>query len=268
MLKITHSTLSGAIKKAAFDLYNYGHEIKTETWQATKNPPEMIEVLNHSFCALIPGPKSLLVDECKPDLPWADEHFAERVSGIAHNPPPSHVRWPYRGRNDNGEHLFDGKFSHTYPERMWSHSLPLHNGGPRGIRYAFGDLSHVVKLLYRQPNTRQAFLPIWFPEDTGARQEQRVPCTIGYHFIMRADHLHCVYPIRSCDFIRHFRNDVYMAGLLVQWILNELQSEELIEHMNTHAFDWSKVMPGTLKMDITSLHCFANEKEMLRKHFK
>jgi hypothetical protein len=46
-----------------------------------------------------------------------------------------------------------------------------------GIRYNYGDLNDVVDLLARSPATRQAVLPVWFPEDTGAVHGERVPCS-------------------------------------------------------------------------------------------
>jgi thymidylate synthase len=76
----------------------------------------------------------------------------------------------------------------------------------------------VIDLLRDRPTTRQAFIPIWFPEDTGAHHGERVPCTLGYHLMARDGRLKIVYYMRSCDFLRHFRDDVYMAGRLCQWV--------------------------------------------------
>ena len=181
-----------------------------------------------------------LQEQTHPNLPWAEEHFGERVGGLPLNPPPSHVRWPFAQAN-NADHTQLGQFSHTYPERMW----PKHagDGFPDGIRYPLGDLEDVVQLLKRSPYTRQAYLPIWFPEDTGAVSNQRVPCTLGYHFLLRGDALKIVYYIRSCDFFRHFNDDVYMAGRLCQWMAHAIGAK-----------------PGRLVMHISSMHIFAPER--------
>jgi thymidylate synthase len=88
----------------------------------------------------------------------------------------------------------------------------------QGIRYEYGDLDDVVNLLYEHPFTRQATFPIFFPEDTGAVHGGRIPCTLHYHFLRRGDSLHLWYAIRSCDAVRHFRDDVYMATRLCQWV--------------------------------------------------
>ena len=262
---------SDAIKWTKERLHDCGFEVKTEKWQSVSAPDNMWEILNHSFQFFIPETLSDLVSEVRPNLPWADEHFEERVCGFPHNPPPSHVRWPFAQKNNE---QFGGttKFSHTYPERIWPKhagalTTPLEDlkqkiskeGNPyplKGIRYNYGDFSDVVDLLHKEPFTRQAFLPIWFPEDTGSVHGERVPCTIGYHFIRRGDNMHVVYFIRSCDFVRHFRDDIYMACRKVYWLLENLRKKE----PNV----WKKVKPGYFAMHITSLHCFSKEKGILK----
>ena len=129
-----------------------------------------------------------------------------------------------------------------------------------GIRYNYGDFGDVIDLLQREPYTRQAFLPMWFPEDTGSVHGERVPCTIGYHFMRRGDYLHIVYYIRSCDYLRHFRDDIYMACRKLMWVLDELKTRDPKR--------WSNVVPGYYAMHITSLHCFNKEKEVLKQKNK
>lgn len=215
-----------------------------------------------------------------PNLPWADEHFAERIGGQPLNPPPSHERWPWA--RHNVKHQADTKFSHTYPERMWpkhAGEVDCHHGyvvsgpsdimpvdrygqaddgrqvcnGRSGIRFEYGDLSDVVNLLVNKPLTRQAYLPLWFPEDTGAVPGQRVPCTLGYHFMIREGRLSCRYYMRSCDIIRHLTDDVYLAGRLMQWMCREINFR-----------DWfQEYIPGNLIMHIASLHAFTGDKYTL-----
>lgn len=230
-------------------------DVMVGEWQAiqSKDLPQAstIEVEDVSIEVSLPADHDVWAQRIKPNLPWAEEHFQERVSGIPHNPPPSHVRWPFAQRS-NEEHTTSGKFSHTYPERFWpkwvigeySDGLEVHHG----LRYPLGDLEDVVILLRDRPGTRQAFLPVWFPEDTGAVDNQRVPCTLGYHFLVRNGQLKIVYYIRSCDFYRHFRDDVYMAGRLGQWV-----SEQL-----------GNVFPSRLVMHMSSLHIFSAERERVQ----
>lgn len=226
---------------------------------------------------------------------WADEHFLERVGGEPLNPPPSHERWPWSRHNANHQEGVLHQFSHTYPERIWPRhagEVKCHGGytsgdpveavdkygladdgrqvcnGRSGIRFEYGDLQDVVDLLVRSPMTRQAFLPIWFPEDTGAVHKQRVPCTLGYHFMVRNGKLSCRYYMRSCDLIRHFPDDVYMAGRLMQWVCGQVNAER---YGDTRATDGSPedppgfqaIEPGNLVMHIASLHAFTGDKHKL-----
>ena len=182
----------------------------------------------------------------QPNLPWAEDHFRERVSGTPVNPPPSHEYWPFN-RQANKEHTdSEGRFSHTYPERFW----PKHAGGNfvdhQGIRFAYGDLQDLLLILEKNPFTRQAYLPVWFPEDLdAARQGERVPCTLGYHFLqVRPGMLDCTYFMRSCDFLRFWQDDIYMAGRLLQWV----------------AMNFSNLEVGTLHVHLANLHAFVGDR--------
>jgi hypothetical protein len=249
------------IRWTAQQMYDYSYEVHTEKWQGKeiKHDPKytMIETLNLSFsCQMSPDIKEI-GEQIKPNFAWADEHFEERVSGLPLNPPPSHVRWPYAQKNNEE---FGGleKFSHTYPERIWpKFASDIPNSKMSGIRYEYGDFNDVVELMSREPFTRQAFLPIWFPEDTGSVTGERVPCTIGYHFIRRGDWVHVVYYIRSCDFFRHFRDDIYLCAKKVFWLIEKLREKD--------PENWNNVKPGMLTMHITSLHAWAVEKSLLKK---
>jgi len=249
------------IKWTAQQMYDYSYEVHTEKWQGKeiKNDPKytMIETLNLSFSCQMSSDLKEIGEQIKPNFAWADEHFEERVSGLPLNPPPSHVRWPYAQKN-NAEFGGLEKFSHTYPERIWpKFASDIPNSKMSGIRYDYGDFADVISLMSREPFTRQAFLPIWFPEDTGSVTGERVPCTIGYHFIRRGDWVHVVYYIRSCDFFRHFRDDIYLCAKKVFWLIEKLREKD--------PENWNHVKPGMLTMHITSLHAWASEKSLLKK---
>lgn len=248
---------SDAISWSKERLLHHGYVVKTERWQGIESPDLMWETMNHSFQMVVPHTLDELKQEVRPNLPWADDHFEERVSGLPLNPPPSHNWWPFAQKNNE---KFGGttKFSHTYPERIWpKYASEEPNSVMEGIRYQYGDFGDVLNLLEKEPYTRQAFLPIWFPEDTGTVHGERVPCTIGYHFMRRGDFFHIVYYIRSCDIIRHFRDDIYMACRKLMWLLDNLKERkpEL----------WKDVKPGYFAMHITSLHCFNSEKGILKQ---
>jgi thymidylate synthase-like protein len=208
------------------------------------------------------------IDEVMPhiDESWADDHFLERVSGIAHNPAPSAASWPYAVRGNTDHTTSAGAYDHTYPERFWpKRAHHLGQGGElpydrMGIRFPLGDLNDVVNQLIRSPLTRQAYLPVWFPEDTGAIQGQRVPCTLGYHFMIRNGKLTTRYYIRSCDAYRHLSNDVWLAAMLGRWIVQQYNEFEGSEDN-----PMPKIEVGGLVMHITSLHAFVADQPRLIK---
>ena len=214
------------------------------------------ELMDFNFQIAIPETVQLLQEVVKPNLPWAEDHFQERVGGAPLNPPPSEAWWPYAVKG-NEAHKANEQFSHTYPERFWPRFANEEGARPNGrqvyvphngIRYEYGDLNDVIKLLKREPTTRQAFLPVWFPEDTGAAYGQRVPCTLGYQFNIREGFLYITYFIRSCDYMRHFRDDVYMACRLAQWISPVVNA-----------------VPVRLTMHIVSFHIFEGDRAALQQ---
>lgn len=258
---------------------NVAHPVDTGHWQAIKNVPQTKTLELRSVLLEYDIPRSIeqLQVEVTPNLPWAEDHFQERVAGLPLNPGDQYKNWPwYKGNVEKHQTVEEEKFSHTYMERYWpkwagpnyeemkdSTSVawePMH-----GIRYKFGDLDDVVDLLAREPFTRQAYLPVWFPEDTGAHHGERVPCSLGYHFMLREGKLHCFYPIRSCDFIRHFRDDVYLTCRLVQWVLSRLQ--DLANVSRGEENEWHYVVPGELSMFMHSLHIFEGDLPPMRKKY-
>lgn len=239
--------------------------VEAKKWQSTKAPMAMRELFNISFTLGLMGSENLneYREGIKPNLPWADVHFeTERVSREPINPGESWKIWPYA---QSAETFIDGgQYDHSYAERYWPKWAGLTGDGKlqnvnlddfmitpncRGVRFPIGDLDDLVDVLVDDPLTRQAYLPIFFPEDVmAAKMSKRVPCTLGYHFIRRDDFFHVVYPMRSCDYIRHFRDDVYLTARLLLWVLDECRKKD--------PENWNDVQPMSLRMHITSLHMF------------
>lgn len=228
------------------------------------------ELLNTTLDYAIPDNIPDLQDQVKPNLPWAENHFRERTGGEPLNPGVEYQNWPwYKGNVE--EHKGTGVFSHTYMERFWpkranpDETMIFQSGRPAevnvGIRFAYGDLQDVVDLLIKSPLTRQAYLPVWFPEDTGAVHGERVPCSLGYHFMMRDGRLHCWYSMRSCDILRHFLDDVYLAARLVQWVCKQYNGREV----GFNSEEDYLIKPGNLHMTISSLHAFLGDKWKLEQ---
>ena len=235
-------------------------EVDTGHWQGLSDVPmtKTRELEGVRLHMPIPYSIEFLKNFVQPNLPWAEDHFQERVAGLPLNPGDQYKNWPYyRGNVEQHQSEEEQKFSHTYMERFWPRRAELDDRDRdlgltdrMGIRYRLGDLDDVLDLLEKQPTTRQAFLPIFFPEDTGAVHGGRIPCTLGYQFTMRNGRLHIYYFIRSCDFLRHFRDDVYMAARLCQWVLLKLKERGGV---------WDGVKPGELTMFMTSLHIFEGD---------
>jgi len=214
--------------------------------------------------------------QINPNLPWADDHFLERVGGNPLNPGVEWRNWPW-GRSADKFRL-DPKplddpseepvFDHTYAQRYWPKwagkfpqgilsadcdLLPVR----RGIYFDYGDLDDVVTELYKDPTTRQAILPVFFPEDTGYRPGRRKPCSLMYHFILQPNEmsLDIVYYLRSCDLVHHMRDDIYLTVRLLLWMLEQLREADKF---------WDDVRPGEFVMHISNLHCFVNQYNELK----
>lgn len=273
--------LSKAIHDTKRLMRDCGEVVHTDKWQSvdiSENPnAKMVEVLHHSFVAKIPETLTQLRCACLPNLPWADDHFQERVCGQPINPGIEWANWPW-GQSADGHREKNGQFNHNYMERYWPENAKgtnvptlsadqyrkeikgkrsgmLINRGLSG--HPFGDLKDVVELLNSDPTTRQAYFAVWHPDDQSILNEGRKPCTIGYHFIMRNGKLDIRYDIRSCDMFRHFGDDIYLTILLGQWILKEVQD------MGSPV--WQDVTMGNFSMNITSLHMFIGDYQKMFK---
>lgn len=271
-----YSNLYFPILNLLRELKTNGQIVQTEKWQGTEKPPPMLELMHVGFSAQMPSNYNYLVNQTGLDnanRAWADAHFAERVGEEPLNPGEAYKIWPWYGnhQSSNAKYQKGEKFSHTYMERFWPkkagevfltnnsksiltsrNEISLVNSG---IRYGYGDLKDVLKLLSREPFTRQAYLPIFFPEDTGAVHGGRIPCTLGYHFMLRDGQFHIHYSIRACDALRHFRNDIYLTVRLLYYVLDYLKRIG-------NPF-WTNAQPGIFTFSCMSFHVFQSEKNLI-----
>lgn len=264
---ITFATFTEAKLRFTEEFRHRSYEVKAPRWQgvdiSTKPEMQMRELFNQSFQIPLRGFESIehWQNDIGPNLPFADFHFAERVGGEPTNPGEAYKIWPW-GNAAEKFRTQGGKFDHTYQERFWPKyadykpdiegRLPETATPMHGIRFQYGDLNDLVSHLGDDPLTRQAYLPIWFPEDGTCKG--RKPCTLGYHFLMRHEYLHLTYYIRSCDFVRHFADDCYLAVRMLLWVLNRLRERDS---------RWNTVAPGLYVMHIASLHMFRGDYERL-----
>jgi hypothetical protein len=245
-------------------LVNSGKNVYSEKWQAlpivrttSQNPilqrqaslefeNQMIEVCNLFLTMNMIEDPSNLAELVGADLPWAEDHFQERIAGSS-NPGEQYKNWPYWKVDDKFMLPESGEFSHTYQERFWPNFT--------GNRYDAGTWEDVKDRLADDTSTRQAFLAIWNPEDQ-SNNGVRVPCTIGYWFKVRDGFLDVTYLIRSCDARRHLRNDIYMTQRLAHEMLDHLRKEGRCLDL------------GSLSMWIGSLHCFHSDMYEIKKQIK
>ena len=255
--------------------------VKTERWQGVAANTDTRELRNVNFEIDLDGSMDVnhWQEEIRPNLPWADDHFMERVSGEPLNPGVQWAKWPW-GQNANKFRTTSGqKFNHTYMQRMWPKFANRTEDGtlvvgsedpvnPRrypktdmrpkfGINHHYGDLWDWVELLAKEPYTRQGVIPLFFPEDTGISDGGRKMCSLLYQIIVRDGRAHIWYPLRSCDFVRHWADDCYLAVRLLLWVISKCRA------INPAA--WSSIVPGTYAMHMTSLHIFESDVEALSK---
>src|SRR5262245_50075700 len=94
-------------------------EVRTERWQGVAANNDTFELRNVNFEVPLDGIEDLdhWRADIQPSLPWADDHFAERVGGEPLNPGVQWAKWPYALRADKFRD--QGRFNHTYMERLW-----------------------------------------------------------------------------------------------------------------------------------------------------
>jgi len=156
-------------------------------------------------------------------LNFSKKEFEERISDKHINPGES-----YKYTGDYWKKFFNinGKHDYTYNER---------------IRPQIELLK--VELL-RDNGTRRAYLSVWSAiEDlNNSLREVRVPCTLGYQFLIRNNKLEIIYLMRSSDVMELLDVDIFMVLKLKEHIANELNIE-----------------PGNAHFHIGSLHGYAKD---------
>lgn len=263
--------LDQAIKQSYQCLDKFGARVPQKTWQSVPSPNDTWEIVNTVLKADMPKHIDELARQCgiytTNNWEWAENHFKERIGGQPLNPGEQWQNWPhYRKGEDDQQFKAQGIFSHSYMERFWpknrysDYKCEVKGSRVSGYRYEYGDWEDIVKRASKDPSSRQLYLSIWHPEDQSndladGTVNRRLPCSLGYHFLIRNTVIEMSYTIRSCDIIRHFRNDIYMAIRLAQ---------ELRDRLNSKRQEFYKL--GSFTMLIGSLHCFMNEKGLLVKN--
>jgi len=230
-----------ALSEIERDLKELGKLSKRQSWQGKDaelaNRDLLRELFNYQYTVLRPG----VADLPGVNREWADAEFKERTARYPVNPGTA-----WRLRREVWEELIeeDGHFSYTYSERF----------------QATEELAKVIDLLLHDPTTRRAYLTVWHRDDPHLAKEHRVPCSLGYHFQAEGDRLNMTYYMRSCDWTRHFQDDVYLALALRHYIIesyNESVDEEKGEQGDG---TWKPYFKGgTFTHNIANLHVFEKD---------
>jgi thymidylate synthase len=252
-----YRNINDFVKGAAKTVIHHGIKGSIGYWQGVEKyiDDPIKEMANLYMVVPMHNNQSRLAKETMADIPWAEDHFQERINPKNHkealNPGYAYKYWPHAKFKEEGDDFarLNKNFSHTYMERFWPKQKT-------GNRFKMGNWETFIDNAKNNPKSRQLFFPIYYPEDTDASfLGERVPCTLGYHFQVFGGFLHLSYFIRSCDLQKHFRNDVYFTVRLAQ----ELKSK-------VPAY---KNMPlGNLNIWIGNLHCFLNDQYKVSKWIK
>lgn len=189
------------------DLAEMGHTVKPKSYQnkiVEGNPDfETKELRNYVYTIIEP---SIVEVRDFTTQPWADAEAEERFCGERLNPGKA-----YKHREELwNEFMVEGKQDYTYPERFNPEIIELIDY--EVDTYDIDQLNEIATELAENPDSRQCYLSIWEPGDIQyIGGKKRVPCTLGYQFMVRDNELHITYFQRSCDFITHYSNDVYLA---------------------------------------------------------
>lgn len=147
-------------------------------------------------------------DEKEKILEYCKQEIKDRCSGEPLNPGNS-----YKIRADLWNNFLEGtgKFSYQYAERINTRD----------------QMETVIQCLKNDSGTRQAVLSIWDPEiDMDSNKlggVSRVPCSLNYQFLIRNNHLHCIYSMRSSNFFQHLPIDLICAAGITKYITERLE---------------------------------------------
>lgn len=199
------------------DLAEMGIVVRPKTMQDKNiegNPDyETKELQNYSYSLLNANSK----DITGVTQPWADKEFEERITDPwLRNADGSHYQfngfinpgtaWKERAEVWT-EYIHNGKMAYTYNEMIWKND----------------QCYKILERLKEDPDSRQLWISLWNPEKDPdfLGGISRVPCSLGYGFQVRNGKLNMHYVMRSCDFITHFRNDVYLAIKFLEWVASQ-----------------------------------------------
>jgi len=219
-----YENMKQALSEVQRDLSEMGVEVKTKSMQdkIIEGNDDFVtkEIQAYQFCVLNTADK----DDTVENLDWCKAEFTERISNKGLNPGEA-----WKLRKSVWEEFLHGnpkKFGYTYSERMK------------------GQVEDVIRVLKNDIESRQAIIQIYDQniDNKNRGGKVRIPCSISYHFMYREGKLDMIYNMRSCDIFTHFRNDIWMACKLKDYIAEKLG-----------------VKSGKFFMFVSSLHAYKKD---------
>ena len=188
------------------DLAELGVEVHGETMQDKniENDPDYFtrELTNYIYTVLDPDYTEIegVHEE------WVAQEWDDRIIGDLNPGRSWKVRKEVWNRFLERSPKNIPTFSYTYSQRMGGYHI-----------------TRIIEELHLNPNSRQLWLPVWYPNDETRRGKRRVPCSLGYWFVMREKKLHMTYMMRSCDLYTHYANDIALAAMLLHYIAGQVE---------------------------------------------
>lgn len=168
--------------------------------------------------------------------------------------------WMLAGRNDlnylvkyiPGARKFsdDGEtWRAAYGPRLRNWFTRYGHAGTDGVAYHIDQIKEIVNKLRADPNTRQAVISLWDPEEDWIKGSKDYPCNNWLHFIQRDGILHLNVGIRSNDIVYGFSHaDFFGWSVLLQCVAH-----------------WTGFQTGSINWNVTSMHIYARHFDMMNR---
>lgn len=228
------------------NLWEMGSEVKPKSYQNKdiEGNDDFItkELICEQYCLTkLPDPECLFVFNDTRE--WAEAELLERLCPIQTSINPGSA-WLMRKEVWEEFLNSEGQFDYTYHDRI--------NQVISNTKGTWSIIDRVIFELKRNPDTRQAIIPIFRAQDVaGIGGEFRIPCSIYYDFLIRENakgekQLNICYHQRSSDFVTHFGNDVYLAWKLMEYIAGILEIKpgylfHTLDSIHSYKKDWVKL---------------------------
>jgi thymidylate synthase len=206
-LSMVYTNCHQAMRELKREVKLFGDEVEATSVNSTQILVICKELIGVTFQVLNWTDRVEALDANGYDIEFALKDFEDRINPNRVNP-GSAVECDTSGCLKPYLSPKSGRLSYTYSERM----------NPQ--------LELVIETLMKNPQSRQAFLSVWDRNADGRFLERRrVPCSIGYHFLLREEELHMMYIMRSLDVEKCLGYDLYTSSKLLEYVADRLQVE-------------------------------------------